>query len=424
LTNIAPLSIIYLWNEYKQDTRKDIKLSSDKLNFPKIAANGSQSVLLKLIRDQGPISRSRLRDAADQPLAAVSRSIVRLLADRVVVEIPLGDVQGPRRKRALQLNPKLGHCLAIHHSSDEISGVALDTAYGIIHEKNNPLPLKTLSRDQRIAAIGSFIGRFRSEIPRAAGPCLALAVVDPGVIDEATGTVRMSTQMDDWTDVPLVHILEKKIKLPVLLLSNNVVVIRTIDRLELKNSVPNLLYIEYHSGISCGIKLHDNYITGRSHLAGEFGHFKVTDRPIPCRCGAVGCLEAVAALPSLAKKLRDLQDEIPGNPFPLRSLHDGLEVLTAAAQGDRLAGRVVQEAFEYLGGAVGGLVNLLAPDMVVFDHRIGRAGPDAFAILLQAARKSMLTTHIEKTEFRVSSLSKPITALGGAVTLLDALIEH
>jgi glucokinase len=234
----------------------------------------------------------------------------------------------------------------------------------------------------------------------------------------------MCSLLDHWTDVPLGSILEKKLKLPVMLFGSNLVLIRTIDRLELKNQVPNLLYIEYHSGISCGIKLNGQYLTGRSHLAGEFGHLKVTERPVPCRCGAMGCLEAVAALPALAKKLSDVQNEIPGAAGSHKPPQDGLAVLTAAAHGDRLATRVVHEAFAYLGSAVGGLINLLAPDRVVFDYRIGLAGEEAFNHLRFAARQSMLPTHLDHVQLSISTLQRPITALGGAVALLDALIEY
>ncbi len=170
------------------------------------------------------------------------------------------------------------------------------------------------------------------------------------------------------------------------------------------------IIIEYQSGISCGIKLQGSYITGRSHLAGEFGHLKVTDQLIPCRCGAVGCLEAVAALPALTKKLQDIIQEIPGDRSQYPDKFDGTHILRSAAEGNRPAQRIVEEAFGYLGNAVGGLVNLLAPEAV--------------AILVQSARKSILPAHIKQTDIRISQLQPTIAALGGAVALLDTLIDY
>jgi glucokinase len=196
-----------------------------------------------------------------------------------------------------------------------------------------------------------------------------------------------------------------------------------VDRFELKNTLQNFIYIEYENGISCGIKLQGKYITGRSHLAGEFGHLKVTDQPIPCRCGAIGCIEAVAALPALAKRLQDILREIPGDRLTYPEEFGGLEVLGFAAEGHRPARRVVEEAFAHFGSAVGGLVNILAPEAVIFDHRISLAGPEAVAVLFQSAQKSMLTVHTRQTDLRLSRLRSNIASQGGTVALLDSMLE-
>jgi predicted NBD/HSP70 family sugar kinase len=363
-------------------------------------------------------------DYTDQPLAAVSRTVSRLLQDQIILEIPMGDDTGPRRKRALCLNPQLGHCLSIHYGPDEIGAAVINTAYELILQKQESISLKYMSRQERIRTIIDFIHRCRSEIPASAGTCLALGAVDPGMIDETSGVALMSTLLSDWTDVPIVEVLESEFKVPVLLLSTSIAIIRAVDRFELNNAFQNVLYIEYQNGIACGIKLQGNYITGRSHLAGEFGHMKVTDSLIPCRCGAIGCLEAVAALPALAKKYQDILHELPCEQPQAIDKIEGLEVLNAANRGDRLARRIVDDAFTYLGAGVGGLVNLLAPEMVVFDHRISLAGTQAVDILLQSARKNMLIAHIPKTDFRICRIQGNIASLGGAVTLLDTIISY
>lgn len=399
-------------------------MSSVKLKIPKIVNCNSQSILLNIIRDQGPISRSRLMEYSDQPMAAVSRTVSRLMADRIVLEIPMGDDTGPRRKRALCLNPALGHCLSLHYGPDEIGATALNTAYGLIMEKEKMVSLKSMSRDDRIRTFVDFIRRCQREIPASAGPCLVLGLVDPGVIDESTGTILMSSILNDWTQVPLAKIMEDELNMPVMLLNSNTTGIRAVDRFELKNALQNFLYIEYQSGISCGIKLQGNYITGRSHLAGEFGHMKITDQPIPCCCGSVGCLEAVAALPALTKKLQDILKEIPGDQSQYPNKFEGVDILRAAAEGNRPALRIVEEGFVYLGNAIGGLVNLLAPDAVVLDHRISLAGSEAVTILIQSAQKNMLTAHVKQTDIRISQLQSNIASLGGAVALLDTMIDY
>lgn len=102
--------------------------------------------------------------------------------------------------------------------------------------------------------------------------------------------------MDDWFDVPIASILEEKFALPVVLLNGSIAAIKAVDRFETTGTVNNLIYIGFSEGIGCGLKLQGNFISGKANVAGEFGHLIITDKPIPCRCGAVGCLEAVVAL--------------------------------------------------------------------------------------------------------------------------------
>ena len=233
----------------------------------------------------------------------------------------------------------------------------------------------------------------------------------------------MTTIMDDWNNVPIVDILQQHFNLPVMLLNSSSAHIRAVDRLELRNEYRNLIYIEYGKGIACGLKLEDNYILGQSNLAGELGHLRVTDSQIPCRCGGVGCLEAVAALPALARNAKEAISENSSSSLARIENIDGLTVLTAAAKGDRLAIRVVDEAFEYLGRAVAGLINILNPEAVVFDSNISLAGEEAVGALMRALKKNILPSNFAELKVKISSLPSYLCVLGGAVALLDLCLK-
>ena len=76
-----------------------------------------------------------------------------------------------------------------------------------------------------------------------------------------------------------------------------------------------LVFIKVSTGIGCGIigasgELHD----GADGAAGDIGHIRVPDSDhVVCRCGNVGCLEAVA---SASAMIRALQDPIPDFSIP------------------------------------------------------------------------------------------------------------
>ncbi|MCK5157234.1 MAG: ROK family protein [Spirochaetales bacterium] len=394
-------------------------MSIDKLIFPKLSSNGTQANILKIVRDSSPISRSGIVAQSGLPHAAVSRSISDLLDNQIVIEEPLTDTKGPRRKRGIRLNPELGHCLSVKYGPAGIEGVIIDTSYETLFKKSEKVKLETASRDKKIEIIISFIKTLMESVSSLPGKCLGLAVIDPGIIDKQARVSLMTTIMDDWNNVPIVDILQGHFNLPVMLSNSSTALIRAVDRLELKNRYGNLIYIEYGKGISCGLKLEGNYILGASNFAGELGHLKVTASQIPCKCGGVGCLEAIAALSALAHNAKEAINRNTSSSLAEIDTIDGLAVLTAAAKNDRLSMRIVEEAFEYLGQAVAGLVNILNPEVLVFDNNINLAGKEAIETLMRSLHKNILPFSLTELKIKISTTPLYLCVLGGAVSVLD-----
>jgi predicted NBD/HSP70 family sugar kinase len=398
-------------------------LSTDKLKIFRVASNGSQSTILKSVRDSWPISRSGIVSLTGLPHAAVSRSVAILQEKGIITESPLTDTNGPRRKRGLRLNPQFGYCLAVEYNSNEIEGAAADTSYTPIAKENEKIQLGAAPKNNKINFIQSFINKLQKSVSCHKGKCLGVAMVDPGIVDDKTGTVLMSTILDDWNHIPIVQILEERLNLPVMLLNTSMAKIRAIDRLELNSASQNVMYVEYGNGIGCGLKLSGNYISGETFLAGELGHVRITDTPTACRCGGLGCLESVAALPALVISAKQRLTE--GSRSVLTDVEnlDGHDVLKAAAEGDRLASHIVDEAFDYLGRAVAGIVNVLNPQIVVFDHIIDKAGEEAVTTLIRSLKKNTLASHADHLEIRISKLDSHVGTLGGAAAILDYALD-
>ncbi|MHC4122264.1 MAG: ROK family protein [Planctomycetota bacterium] len=398
-------------------------MSTDKLTIPKVAANGTQSRILKIIRDCSPISRTGIVAEGDLPHAAVSRAVSNLLSNKVVTEESLADTNGPRRKRGLRLSPDFGYCMAVEYSPRGIGGVILDMAYNAVVKDKEKVVLESLGRDEKIKEIKTFIEKLLNQASSLSGKCFGLAVVDPGIIDEKAGISLTASIMEHWKSVPIVKILEDYFNLPVMLLNTSMAKIRAVDRLELRNESGNLIYIEYGEGIACGLKMGAQYMPGQSNLAGEFGHLRITDNQVPCRCGGVGCLEAIAALPALAQNAKQAMSDSSDSCLADMKDFNGFAVLDAAAKGDRIACRIVDEAFEYLGRAVAGLTNILNPEIIMLDNTISFAGEESINFLKRSMRSNMLPSHCAKLDVRISSLNSHIGALGGAVAVLDYCLE-
>ncbi len=123
-------------------------MSINKLKC-KLCQNGTQSTILKIERDNCPISRSGIVQLTGLPHAATSRAVGSLLENGTLTEEPFADTQGPRRKRGISFNSKKGYCIAVEYSANSIEAVVLDTAYNKILEKQITTRLKEPNQKKR-----------------------------------------------------------------------------------------------------------------------------------------------------------------------------------------------------------------------------------------------------------------------------------
>ncbi|MGH2602731.1 MAG: ROK family protein, partial [Dehalococcoidia bacterium] len=130
-------------------------------------------------------------------------------------------------------------------------------------------------------------------------------------------------------------------------------------------------------GIVIGGQLH----RGRLGGAGEFGHLPIEpDGPV-CECGRRGCLEALVADAALVARARAVGVIDDG---------DGPDELVSQADaGNALARQILAAAGTRLGVAVAGLVNVLAPELVIVSGEGMRARAH-----LEGTLRSALADHV------------------------------
>src|SRR5947209_4809736 len=103
-----------------------------------------------------------------------------------------------------------------------------------------------------------------------------------------------------------------------------------------------------------GIVVGDLVVEGEHSHGAELGHMKIEmTNPRRCGCGRRGCLEAYASATAVASRAREALDKDAGRSSLHAALRargdlDAKDVFDAAAEGDALAGQVVEETAFYL----------------------------------------------------------------------------
>jgi predicted NBD/HSP70 family sugar kinase len=386
-----------------------------------LAENGTEATILMAVRDHSPLSRARLFQLSGLPPATISRAAAKLLEQGVLVEERNADTSGIRAKRGLGLNPAAATAIGIEYTPRGVSGVVVSAAYGERHRESQELDLAAMGSKAGIAAILKFAKTFVAAATPETGRLLGIGLADPGIVDASKGVETRSTILPGWSGVPVADTISKAFNLPVVLMNSMSAAIRAVDRREVPDRQSNVLFIEYGDGVACGMKLGGRYHGGFGSRAGELGHFRISDRPVPCRCGAAGCLEALASLPSLAREAKSALLDDSASVLASQGDFDGQAVLAAAAAGDRLAGRVVGEAFKYLARAVAGLANVLAPELIILDSSLAQAGERAFDSFEREFELSLLEAGAAG-KIMLSKIGPERNALGAAFSILDAAL--
>ncbi len=200
----------------------------------------------------------------------------------------------------------------------------------------------------------------------------------PGLVDHLEGVVHTLVNVPGWDGVRAADLLRKHLGMPVHI-DNDVNAMALGElRFGAAKGCCNVVCLTLGTGVGGGIIIEGNLYHGTSLTAGEIGHI-VVDRDGPsCNCGNKGCLEALIGAKALVRRARMYLKGAKSGVLAqwVRSKMELTPRLLAKAadKGDKIALRVWNEAAEYLGIVLAGVVNLLNPDVIVVGGGISEVG--------------------------------------------------
>ncbi len=215
--------------------------------------------------------------------------------------------------------------------------------------------------------------RAAIEVGRRAGADthpVAVGIGSAGVIDPGSGTVLAATEaLPGWTGIPLAQRISAAFQVPAAALNDVHAHGLGEAAYGAGREHRDVLLVAVGTGIG-GALVHDGAVLVGAHaVAGHVGHLPIAEAAgLACPCGRVGHLEALASGPALARAVRargGLAED--GREVAERARLDGPE-------GD-LSREVLALAAVATGRVVGGLLNVLDPDLVVLTGGVASAGP-------------------------------------------------
>lgn len=208
------------------------------------------------------------------------------------------------------------------------------------------------------------------------GEITGIGICAPGPLDPRTGIVINPPNLPGWRDFPLAAEISKNYSVPVRVDNDGNAAALAEALWGAGRGFRNVFCATIGTGIGTGIVFDGRIYHGRTGAAAEGGHNTIDYRGPRCGCGKLGCIEALASGPAIARrasgKLAKLLADGLGHASKILDLAEGNPdgvtsemVGRAYAAGDFLAKEVLQETAMYLTVWLGNIVDLLEPDVMI-----------------------------------------------------------
>jgi len=290
--------------------------------------------------------------------------------------------------------------IGVDVGASHVLAVLVDSDGEVLRVASGPAP--SASAADTAAAIGALV---RELIP---DEVVGVGVGVAGQVDFQTGSVCISPNIG-WRDVPLRRLIEREVGLPVILDNDAHAAALGEVRWGAGAGHDPVLVVTWGTGIGGGLVAGGRIYRGRWGGGLEIGHIMVMPRGPRCGCGNRGCLEALAG----GRSIEAEYERRAGRRASVR------EIAGLARQGQGEARAVLRRAARFLGRALGGLVNLFQPEMVILVGGIAGAADLVLDVVREGLRTQALPGVNREIVTVVGELGEMAGPLGAACLALE-----
>ena len=256
-----------------------------------------------------------------------------------------------------------------------------------------------------------------------------IGICAPGPLNPKTGVVINPPNLTGWRNVELAKMVAEQFGLPAKVENDANAAGLAEVLFGAAVGFKDVFYVTVSTGVGTGIIINRKVYHGKNGVAGEGGHVSIDYRsPYRCGCGTLGCIEALAAGPGMARRARVLLEQEHSRPSLLRDLtRSHLEQITpvmiqdAARKGDRVARAIIDETGFLLGVWLGGMLTLLDPEAVVIGGGVAQIGKPLFDRIRETIPYYSINRRFAvKTPLLPAKLQKNVGIYGAASVFLPA----
>jgi predicted NBD/HSP70 family sugar kinase len=244
------------------------------------------------------------------------------------------------------------------------------------------------------------------------GHILGVGVGLTGRVNSQTGR---SFNFFNFGDRPVADYLASKLGFPVCIDNDTRAIGLAEQVIGAHRQSGNTLILNIGRGIGMSMISNRKIIVGASGFAGELGHMQFAgNRGRLCICGKKGCLDTEVSGKALET---DLAEAIAAGDLSSVFNDENIsgvrydDIIEAANNGDQLSLSLLQAQGEKLGTALGNIINLLNPEIIVVSGKYSRVGE----FFLDSVRYGLHRTALKDTLSGCVLTSSQVASQAGAI---------
>ena len=269
------------------------------------------------------------------------------------------------------------------------------------------------------------VERLFETTPFSRSDLVAGGLGTPGPMDIPTGTILTPTNLPGWHHFPVQQRFSDALGVPMAFINDAAAAAYGEYWVGAGKDHDSIVLITLGTGVGGGIIVDGISIDGANSHGAEIGHMVIDSTPTArvCGCGQKGHLEAYASATALVSRTHEALADDPSSVLNARiteaSPLSALMVYNAAADGDPLANKIIEETAEYLGHGITLLAHVIDPSAFFLGGAMNFGGPTT------PVGKKFLSTIIEtvrKHSFEVIAerISVEFAQMGGEAGYIGA----
>lgn len=314
-----------------------------------------------------------------------------------------------------------GHLIGVDVGGTKVAAGLVNATGEITCQTRTPMAAN--DAEAGLAAVITAIDAVRGATN---SPCAAESLISgigicaPGPLDPRSGIVINPPNLPGWRDFPLAAEISKKYNVLVRVDNDGNAAALAEALWGAGRGFRNVFCATIGTGIGTGIVFDGRIYHGRTGAAAEGGHNTIDYRGPRCGCGKLGCIEALASGPAIARRAAEkiVKEHRASSILDLsgdRSDRITSEMVGKAyLQGDSLAKEVLQETAMLLTVWLGNIVDLLEPDVMIIGGGAGAMLRPFFDEIRERLPNWCVNSHCQEVPLLAAHYGAEAGIAGGA----------